>query len=166
MTSHTQPVSLVLARCCMAALLLMLGACEAERIPQQQAAAVTQPQMQMQMYLSPHCGCCGDWADHIEAAGIQVTRHYVQDPLATRRQLGVPDVLGSCHTAIIDGYRIEGHVPAADIYRLLEERPAASGLAVPGMPIGSPGMEMDGRQDPYQVLLFNQDGVALFSSYP
>lgn len=107
---------------------------------------------------TPTCGCCGAWVEHLRAAGFQVTVTDVEDVTPTARQLGVPDDLRSCHTASIGGYAVEGHVPVEDIRRLLAERPDAAGIAVPGMPIGSPGMEMGDRREPYQTLLFRRDG--------
>ena len=124
---------------------------------------------EVQVWKSPSCGCCQAWIDHLEAAGFTVHKHDQGNSVA-RRRAGIPDALGSCHTALIDGYAIEGHVPAADIKRLLAERPAAIGLAVPGMPIGSPGMDgpaYGNRQDDYAVLLVGRDGGAReFSRYP
>ena len=108
----------------------------------------------MQVYKSKTCGCCQDWIDHIEAAGISVESTDLNDMNSKKIELGVPSELASCHTAVIDGYVIEGHVPASDILRLLREKPAVTGLTVPGMPHGSPGMET-GREDPYQVLAFD-----------
>jgi hypothetical protein len=96
--------------------------------------------------------------DHLRANGFAVTTHDVPDPSAYRKKFGVPDALGSCHTATVDGYALEGHVPANDVKRLLAERPKARGLAVPAMPVGSPGMEQDTRRDPYDVILFQADG--------
>ncbi len=109
------------------------------------------------VYKTPTCGCCGKWVEHLRANGFTPV---VQDVPATapyQRQYGVPDRLLSCHTAVVGGYTVEGHVPAADIQRVLKERPRARGLAVPGMPLGSPGMEAP-RRDPYSVLLFTSDG--------
>ncbi|WP_417579339.1 DUF411 domain-containing protein [Nitrincola sp.] len=108
----------------------------------------------MQVYKSETCGCCQDWIDHIEAAGIPVESTNLNNMNSKKMELGVPSELASCHTAVIDGYVIEGHVPASDILRLLREKPAVTGLTVPGMPHGSPGMET-GREDPYQVLAFD-----------
>jgi hypothetical protein len=118
------------------------------------------------VHLSPTCGCCADWVEHIESAGFATRVHLEANPAAVRRMLGVPEVLGSCHTALVDGYLIEGHVPADDIKRLLEERPDARGLAVPAMPIGSPGMEMGDRRDAYDVLLFDAERARVFTHYP
>lgn len=104
------------------------------------------------VYKSPYCGCCGKWVDHLKAAGFEVRSHDVADVPAARRQLGMPEKLGSCHTAKVGGYLVEGHVPAADIQRLLREKPKAIGLAVPAMPPGSPGMESP-KPVPYNTLL-------------
>lgn len=109
------------------------------------------------VYKSPYCGCCGKWVDHLKAAGFEVRTHEVNDVPGTRKRLGMPDRLGSCHTAKVAGYVVEGHVPAADIERLIKEKPKALGLAVPSMPPGSPGMESP-RPVPYETLLVRQDG--------
>lgn len=122
----------------------------------------------VEVWKGPTCGCCHDWIAHLEAQGFSVTAHDDGNSEA-RRRLGMPISFGSCHTALIDGYAIEGHVPARDIKRLLKERPRAVGLAVPAMPIGSPGMDgpaYRGRQDPYDVLLVARDGTAsVYQSY-
>lgn len=109
------------------------------------------------VYKSLYCGCCGKWVDHIKAAGFKVRTHEVNDVPAARQHLGMPERLGSCHTAKVASYVVEGHVPATDIQRLLKERPKALGLAVPSMPPGSPGMESP-RPMPYQTLLVQPDG--------
>ena len=117
---------------------------------------------------SPTCGCCGAWVDHVRAAGFDArVEEMSNDALyALKERSGLHPDFWSCHTARIDGYLIEGHVPAGDIRRLLAEQPAALGLAVPGMPIGSPGMEMGGRVDPYDTILIGLDGSAsLFASH-
>jgi hypothetical protein len=117
---------------------------------------------------SATCGCCAGWVEHMRASGFEVEVRDVSPERLdlTKRLLGVGPDYQSCHTAVIDSYVIEGHVPAADIRRLLAERPSAMGLAVPGMTIGSPGMEMDGERDPYDVLLLNHGaGATVFSSY-
>lgn len=116
----------------------------------------------------PTCGCCSVWIDHLREAGFPVAAHDVEDMAAVKDAAGVPQAMGSCHTAEVAGYFIEGHVPASDIARLLRERPSARGLAVPGMPVGSPGMEHpQGIVHPYQVLLVQEDGNAReFSRYP
>ena len=103
----------------------------------------------------PSCGCCGGWVTHIEAAGFPVRVVESSDVDALKQRLGVPAELASCHTAEVEGYVVEGHVPAAAIQRLLTERPSATGVAVPGMPAGSPGMDSPGIDpEPYEVLLF------------
>jgi hypothetical protein len=118
----------------------------------------------MHVYKTPGCGCCADWVKHLQADGFVVTVEETGN-VAVRARLGIPAALGSCHTAVIDGYAIEGHVPSADIRRLLAQRPRARGLAVPGMPIGSPGMEAGDRRDAYDVLLVRDDGTtAVFAS--
>ena len=111
----------------------------------------------VEVWKSPTCGCCSGWIEHMQAAGFAVRVNDTGN-VAVRAKAGLPDRLGSCHTALVDGYVVEGHVPAADIVRLLALRPKALGLAVPGMPIGSPGMEQGPRRDPYDVLLVAQDG--------
>ena len=120
----------------------------------------------MVVHKTPTCGCCNAWVDHLRAAGFTVETVDVPDTTPIASRLGVPDTLRSCHTAEIGGYAIEGHVPAADIRRLLALQPDADGLAVPGMPIGSPGMEMGDQHDSYQVILFDREGgQQTFASY-
>jgi len=109
------------------------------------------------VYKSPTCGCCGKWVDHLKANGFDVEVKQRRDMRPIKRELGIKPALQSCHTGIINGYVIEGHVPAADIKRLLEERPQVRGLAVPGMPAGSPGMESP-RPVPYEVVSFDASG--------
>ena len=114
----------------------------------------------VEVWKDPNCGCCKDWVKHLEVNGFRV-KVYDEGNTAARKRLGLPDKLGSCHTAKVAHYVVEGHVPAADIQRLLRERPQAIGLAVPGMPVGSPGMdgpEYGGRKDRYDVLLVARDG--------
>lgn len=119
------------------------------------------------VYKSPTCGCCQMWVEHMEAAGFQVESRDRTDMGVVKDSLGVPSDLASCHTAVVGDYVVEGHVPAEHVARLLEEAPEARGLAVPGMPIGSPGMEMGDRRDPYDVLIVGEDGeAAVFSHVP
>jgi len=133
---------------------LSLSACAA------QAATFT-------MYRDPNCGCCLAWANHIE----QGDKHEVKtidhsDMIAVKAEHDVPHHLRSCHTAIADGYVIEGHVPAAEVERLLAERPAdVTGLAVAGMPVGSPGMEHGDYRQPFQVIAFGPNGTSMFATY-
>jgi hypothetical protein len=105
------------------------------------------------VYKSPACGCCGEWVAHLRASGFRVEVRDANDVSPVKRRYGVPDRLASCHTAVVEGYAIEGHVPAADIQRLLRERPRVAGLAVPGMVPGSPGMA--GAPQPYDTLAFD-----------
>ena len=112
------------------------------------------------VYKSPTCGCCSKWVDHLKANGFDVIAKDVPEVIPYKIRGGVTPELASCHTAFVDGYVIEGHVPAQDIKRLLLERPKAKGLAVPGMPVGSPGMEQGSRKDPYDVKLINNEGEA------
>lgn len=111
----------------------------------------------IEVYKTPSCGCCHLWVEHLRANGFTVNTHDVDDTAGYRQKLGVPDALGSCHTGAVGGYALEGHVPAREIKRLLAERPKVGGLAVPAMPLGSPGMEGP-RSDPYDVLAFRADG--------
>ena len=110
------------------------------------------------VYKSPSCGCCSKWIDHLKANGFAVRSHDTDTVAQHKARLGVPPGYGSCHTAEVGGYVIEGHVPAREIKRLLKEKPRARGLVVPAMPIGSPGMEAGGRKDPYEVFLVNRNG--------
>jgi hypothetical protein len=107
---------------------------------------------------TPWCGCCSEWVERMEAAGFTLEVRDVPDTAPVATEAGVPGNLRSCHTAMVEGYAIEGHVPAEDIRRLLAERPDAVGLSVPGMPIGSPGMEQGDRMDRYHVVLIMRDG--------
>jgi hypothetical protein len=121
----------------------------------------------MVVYMTPWCGCCKVWADQSTAAGFEVEIREVEALHPVKEELGVPPAMGSCHTARIADYFIEGHVPFDDIKRLLAERPEARGLTVPGMPIGSPGMEQGDFRQAYDVYLVRQDGEAeVYSHYP
>jgi hypothetical protein len=120
----------------------------------------------MQVYKTPTCGCCGKWVEHMRNAGFDVSVQDVPSTVEYRRKYGVPDKLQSCHTAVVNGYSVEGHVPAREIQRLVKSGAKAKGLAVPGMPMGSPGMEGP-RSDAYSVLLFQADGsTSVYQSYP
>lgn len=123
-------------------------------LPRRAVAAPTA----MTVYKSPTCGCCAKWVDHARAAGFVVTVKDTDDMDAVKRETGVPAALQACHTALVGGYVIEGHVPADVVRRLLADKPKGMGLAVPGMPAGSPGMEA-GRKDRYDVLLFERSGA-------
>ena len=119
--------------------------------------AGAQSATQIEVFKSPYCGCCEKWIGHMERSGFKVNAHTVNDVPVARKNLGMPDRLGSCHTAKVGGYVIEGHVPAADVQRLLKEKPKAIGLAAPGMPQGSPGMETTAPV-PYETLLVQTGG--------
>ena len=124
---------------------------------------------EMVVYKTPTCGCCDYWVDHVRDAGFTVTAHDISHAELNqkKREGGLGYGMASCHTAFIEGYTIEGHVPAAEIRRLLEQQPDVAGLTVPGMPIGSPGMEQGDRQDAYEVLSFQRDGrTEIFAEYP
>jgi hypothetical protein len=114
-------------------------------------------QPEIHVYKSEYCGCCTEWVKHLEANGFTVKAENVTSPMEYREKFGIPDKLGSCHSGQVQGYALEGHVPAAEIKRLLAEKPKAKGLAVPSMPMGSPGMEGD-RKDAYDVFLVHSDG--------
>lgn len=111
----------------------------------------------VEVFKSESCGCCSEWVKHLESNGFAVKARNVANPTDYREKFGMPNNLGSCHSALVQGYAIEGHVPAAEIKRLLAEKPKAKGLAVPSMPLGSPGMEGP-RKDPYDVLLVRDGG--------
>lgn len=122
------------------------------------AAAAATPVIEV--YKSATCGCCKEWIKHLEANGFKVNAHDVDNPSDYREKFGIPTNMGSCHTATVNGYALEGHVPAADVKRLLATKPKAKGLAVPGMPMGSPGMEQGPRKDAFDVMLVQDGGKA------
>jgi len=122
------------------------------------ASVLAQSATSVEVFKSPQCGCCGKWVEHLRQNGFEVRTHDANDVPAIRKAMRIPDRLGSCHTATTGGYVVEGHVPAADIRRLLKEKPKALGLAVPSMVPGSPGMESD-KPMPYQTLLVQTDGT-------
>jgi hypothetical protein len=132
------------------------------------AGAQRLPTPVVEVYKTPTCGCCALWVDHLKANGFEVRTTDLPDVVPLKVKHGVPDNMYSCHTGVVDGYAIEGHVPAAEIHRLLQERPPVGGLAVPGMPIGSPGMEVGNQVQPYDVLAFEKQGGGsrVFASYP
>ncbi len=125
------------------------------------------PLPEVQVFKSPTCGCCGAWVAHMKSAGFNVKVAEVHDAAIERKRLGMPERYGSCHTATVNGYVLEGHVPAAEVKHLLAMKPKAIGLAAPGMPATAPGMDMPGRKDPYQVLLVDASGQSsVFANYP
>ena len=145
------------------ALLLAFGALPFATLAQQS------PKVLIEVWKDPNCGCCKDWVKHLQQDGFAVKVTETPDTAAMRAKLGIPQQFGSCHTALVGGYALEGHVPAKEIRRLLKEKPAAIGLAVPGMPVGSPGMDApvyQGRRDPFDVLLVMKNGDSkVYASY-
>lgn len=113
----------------------------------------------VQVFKTPTCGCCSQWVEHLRNNGFTVRTTDLNDLTEIKKARGVPDQVQSCHTAVVDGYVVEGHVPAPDVHRLLKERPAIAGIAVGGMPIGSPGMDFPGaRPQSYNVISFDKNG--------
>ncbi|HEX7036717.1 MAG TPA: DUF411 domain-containing protein [Pseudomonadales bacterium] len=145
--------------------LLTAAAAAAAPAPGREAAAASE--VEITVHKTPWCGCCGNWVEHLRDHGLSVKVVEHDDLTALRASLGVPPALASCHTAEAGSYRIEGHVPAREIRRLLLERPeGVRGLAVPGMPLGSPGMEAGGRRQPYDVIAFGENGERhVYQSY-
>ncbi|MEQ8816432.1 MAG: DUF411 domain-containing protein [Thalassobaculum sp.] len=128
-------------------------------------ARPAEAEQEVEVWKSPTCGCCKGWVEHLRAAGFAVTVHDVDDVQPMKTMAGVPDRLASCHTAKVGGYVVEGHVPAADIRRLLGEKPRALGLSVPGMPADAPGMDMR-TGEPYSVVLFGSpDGDKVYARH-
>jgi len=149
-------MSRVIAGALLAALVSVSGPALAQR-----------PGPTVQVYKSPTCGCCANWVKHLQQHGFATQVTETEDVGAIKARHGVPPKAQSCHTAIVGGYVLEGHVPAADVQRLLREKPAVAGLAVPGMPIGSPGMEVPNmKPQPYDVLTFDKQGqLKVFASH-
>jgi hypothetical protein len=148
---HTRALLRIAA---VAALGLGLSALRSEsREPRAESLAPT-----VTVFKDPNCGCCTLWVEHLRKHAFTVVTRDTSDVTPLKRSGRVPERLHSCHTAFVNGYVIEGHVPAADIQRLLKEKPKVAGLAVGGMPIGSPGMEVGQRKDPYDVVAFTRDG--------
>ena len=149
---------------------LALGAMALGSVPGPVLARSAEPdRAEITVYRSPTCGCCIAWAEHLQRAGfgVEVVDVNQNQLYALKARLGLTVELASCHTAILGDYFIEGHVPAGDIARLLEERPAAAGLTVPGMPIGSPGMEMGDEKEAFDTLLVLEDGsTEIFERHP
>jgi hypothetical protein len=118
------------------------------------------------VYRSPTCNCCGKWVEYLKKNNFNVKDIVTNDVQAIKKKYGVSEEMASCHTAIVDGYVIEGHVPASDIMKLLKTKPKIVGISVPGMPSGAPGMEMGGRKDPFNVMSFDRENhYKVFNSY-
>ena len=112
----------------------------------------------MTVYKTPTCGCCAKWVDHMKSAGFKVQVQDMDDLTEIKQASGVPIPIRTCHTAVVSGYVIEGHVPADLVKKVLAEKPKMTGIAVPGMPVGSPGMESGNQKSPYDVVLFDKTG--------
>jgi len=119
---------------------------------------LTPETLQITSYRSPNCGCCHGWIEHLKAEGFTVKDNVTENLETIKAENNVPQNLTACHTAVINGYVVEGHIPASDIKRLLREKPDVAGIAVPGMPIGSPGMESGNIKEPYTVFTFTEEG--------
>jgi hypothetical protein len=130
------------------------------------ASAAAAEQSQLVVFKNESCGCCNVWVEHMRKHGFLATVHNVDNMNPVKERVGVPYGMGSCHTAEVAGYFIEGHVPAEQVLRLLKEKPRAKGLTVPGMPIGSPGMEQGDLKQPYEVHLVHEDGTtSVYAKY-
>ena len=141
-------------RVTLGALTLALSGSLAFAAAQQKPAAPV-----VEVFKTPTCGCCSQWVEHMRANGFNVRTNDLADLTEIKKTRGVPDQVQSCHTAVVNGYVVEGHVPAADVHRMLKEKPAIAGIAVGGMPVGSPGMESpDGQREPYETLLILEGG--------
>ena len=149
------------------ALQLPLALAGAAVLAQPLRALAASSATQITVWKTPSCGCCHEWVAHLRKNGFEVATHDVKDTAPVRQKLGLDAKFASCHTGRLGSYVLEGHVPARELHRLLREQPKALGLAVPGMPMGSPGMEMGGTQDAYDVLLVMADGSSrVYQSYP
>jgi len=139
----------------------------APAVSQKESASTTTKPIEITVYKSPTCGCCKGWVDHLRAEGFVVTTHDNENMDPIKKSAGIPGHLESCHTALVEGYAIEGHVPAADIRQLLNERPKIAGLTAPGMPMKSPGMQAPGLAPKgYDVLAFTENGkTTVFTQY-
>ena len=147
-------------------LVALLGVAVSAASAAAQSAPAAAKTPHLQVYKSPTCGCCGKWVEHVNAAGFTSTVTNMPDVSGIKAKHGVTSALSSCHTSLVGGYVIEGHVPAGDIKRLLRERPAIVGLAAPGMPAGSPGMDVPNSPS-YQVLSFDKQGrTKVFATHP
>ncbi|MCX7088777.1 MAG: DUF411 domain-containing protein [Methylococcales bacterium] len=124
------------------------------------------PPIEIVVYRSPSCGCCGKWLEHLKSNQFNVVDHLVEDVQSVKDRYGVSAELASCHTALVNGYVVEGHVPASDIKKLLASKPPVVGISVPGMPSGTPGMEMGAKKDAYDVVSFDKNKqTQVFSHY-
>jgi hypothetical protein len=149
------------------ALALLAGPLQAAQSVWDKGAPVLDKPVEMTVYRSPTCGCCGKWVDHMKKNGFAVRDIVTEDMDKLKGERGVPKELQSCHTALVGGYVVEGHVPAADVADLLKKKPQTVGLTAPGMPMGSPGMDMGGAKAPFDVLEFDKSGkTQVFHGHP
>ena len=151
-------------------LLLLSGlgfqASHAQSVWDKPTSALKNTNMDIVVYRSPTCGCCGKWLEHLKKHDFNVTDHVTEDVQSIKDKYGVTAALASCHTAIVGGYIVEGHVPAGDIKSMLKNKPDIKGLAVPGMDAGTPGMEMGDRKSPFKVIAFDKQGqLTIYKSY-
>lgn len=129
--------------------------------------AMAEMPIEIEVYRSPNCGCCGKWLSHLRENNFVVKDILTNDVQVIKNKYGVSAEMASCHTALVEGYVVEGHVPAADIISLIKSKQAVAGIAVPGMPAGTPGMEMGGKKDAYKVVSFDKkNNYKVFNSYP
>lgn len=154
----------------LALLLLVAAGCQSDSqdaTEMKQVALVDEALPTMMVYKSPTCGCCSKWVEYLRANGMEVKTQDIEDMGSIKERFGVPGRLSSCHTAVVGGYIVEGHVPIEDIKKLLQDRPNATGITAPGMPVGSPGMEVEGRAaDKYDIILFDANGnQSVFASH-
>ena len=146
---------------------LIFGLAGAVALGQPLSGLAASPKDRVTAWKTPNCGCCNEWVFHLRSNGFEVVTNDVKDTAPVRQKLGLAEKFGSCHTGLLGNYVLEGHVPAKEMRRLLREKPNALGLAVPGMPPGSPGMEKGNVQDAFEVLLVLRDGnTRVYQSYP
>jgi len=144
---------------------LIFGLAGAVALSEHLVVLAVSPKDQVKVWKTPNCGCCSEWVAHLRSGGFEVVTYDVNAPI--RQKFGLAEKYGSCHTGQLGDYVLEGHVPAKEMQRLLREKPTALGLAVPGMPVGSPGMEMGNTRDAYEVLLILKNGSSrVYQSYP
>ena len=137
----------------------------AESVWDKETPKLEQP-VEIVVYRSPTCGCCKKWVKHLEKHQFEVKDVVERDMAGIKEKYGVPEKLGSCHTAVVNGYVVEGHVPAGDIKAMLKMKPKIAGISVPGMDSGTPGMEMGNRKDPFRVIAFDKEGhFQIFNTY-
>ena len=143
-----------------------LNISHAQSVWDEPIVAVEDSSMDIVVYRSPTCGCCSKWLAHLKTHGFNVQDNVIEDVQKIKDQYGVSRSLASCHTALINGYIVEGHVPANDIKTMLRDKPEIKGLTVPGMVVGTPGMEMGGKKAPFRVLAFDKDGqTTVYKAY-